>query len=80
MKKLSISEISEGELAMRDLCEKAYEFYRGTDPLTVALCYDGTFSLRGFINEDGLTFQQVEQSFVELAEQNDEALREYEEE
>ena len=68
MKKISINEKVNGELAMRDLCPKAWEVYSNTDPLTIAKCEDGTFSIRGLCDADGLTFEQVEQLFLDIAE------------
>ena len=36
MRKLTIKEKTNGELAVRGLSEKAHEMYSGTDPLTIA--------------------------------------------
>lgn len=69
MKKLSITEKVNGELAMRDLCEHAKKVYDTTDPLTVAKCEDGSFSIRGMNDADGLTFEQVQQMFLDIYEE-----------
>ena len=66
MKKISMSEKASGEIAMRDLCHKAWDIYSNTDPLTVAKCEDGTFSMRGLYDLDDLTFEQVEKLLFEL--------------
>ena len=47
-----ISARNRGALKMRDLGNKAYDFYLATDPLTVFAWNDGTFSVVGLINED----------------------------
>lgn len=69
MKKLSIIEKVNGEMAMRELCENAKKVYDTTDPLTVAKCADGSFSIRGMNDADGLTFEQVQQMFLDIYEE-----------
>lgn len=58
-----------GELMARDLSPKAYEFYRNTDPLAILDYDDGTYSLKGFIDEDFDNFEDLNAALEELADQ-----------
>lgn len=70
MRKLTIKEKTNGELAVRNFCKEAYEAYSGIDPLTVAECWDGTYSIRGTLGDiDGLTFEELEEIFVDWAKE-----------
>lgn len=66
MKKLNIEMKKAGELAMRNLSEKAYRVYSNSD-LYVYKTFDG-FSLRGIIDKDGLSFEEVESLLESLSD------------
>lgn len=55
-----------GALKMRDLGNKAYDFYSATDPLTVFAWDDGTFSAVGFIDEDFQSFEELQECFEDM--------------
>lgn len=55
-----------GALKMRDLRQKAYDFYSNTDPLTVFAWNDGTFSVVGLINEDFQTIEDLQECFENM--------------
>lgn len=67
MKKLTINEKGNGELAVRGMSEKAQAFYNESEPLTVAKLSDGTMSIRGAFGEyDDLTEKDCEELFESL--------------
>ena len=67
MKKLTINEKGNGELAVRGMSEKARAFYNNSEPLTVAKLSDGTISIRGdFGDYDDLSEKECEELFENL--------------
>lgn len=58
-----------GKLVVRDLSPKAYEFYRNIDQLAILDYDDGTYSLKGFIDEDFDNFEDLNATLEELADQ-----------
>lgn len=62
MKKLYSFQKANGELAVRQLSEKAYEVYSETDPFEVYKVDDDSFSIRGAFGDlDNLTFKELEE-------------------
>lgn len=58
-----------GELATRRLSAKAKEFYNGSDPLDVyeILTAEGIrYDVRGFLELDSVTFEEMEETFEAL--------------
>ena len=69
MKKISNYAKSKGELLVRELSEKAQKVYYGTDPIVVAVTFDGTVSLRGCYGDyDDLTKEELEEMFESYAD------------
>lgn len=69
MKRYTISEKQRGELAVLGLSKKAQTFYNETDPLAVfELETDNgaRYDVRGFVDFDGLTFEELQAQFEEL--------------
>lgn len=75
MKKFNNSQKLAGEMAIRNLSDKAAEFYNGADPLDVfeyeengakLYAYSGAFGER-----DDMTFEELERDFEEMQEELD---------
>ena len=73
MRKFTIKEKTNGELAVRGLSEKAHEMYSGTDPLTIAEYEEygkKLYSMRGCLGDkDGLTFEELQEDLEALADE-----------
>lgn len=67
MEKLTIEMKKAGEMAMRNLSKKAYRVYSDSD-LAVYRTFDGLFSLRGIIEKDGLSLEEVEKLLETLSD------------
>lgn len=67
MKKLTIEMKKAGELAIRNLSEKAYKVYSNSD-FDVCKTFDGLFSIRGIIEKDDLSFEEVESLLESLSD------------
>lgn len=75
MRKFNNSQKLAGEMAIRNLSDKAAEFYNGADPLDVfeyeengakLYAYSGAFGER-----DDMTFEELERDFEEMQEELD---------
>lgn len=67
MKKHTNYEKSQGELAARNLSEKAQKLYDNTDPMTIYANNDGSFSVESCLfNDDFNTFEAMEKCFEEV--------------
>lgn len=64
--KMRINQKINGEMAMRNLCDKANKVYSETSPLTVLMTGDDEFTLEGCFVGSGMTFAEVEQMFVDI--------------
>lgn len=73
MRKLTINEKQNGELAVRSLSKKAQDTYYGTDPLGIAEYEeDGEkrYSIRGTLGDkDGMTFAELQEEFGAFADE-----------
>ena len=73
MRKLTIKEKQNGELAMRGLSFKADWFYGGADPLTVAEYEEDDktlYAIRGCLGDkDGITFEELQEMFEDWADE-----------
>lgn len=64
MKKLTIKEKANGEMAIRGMSKKAQAFFNETDPLAVAKLSDGSISIRGAFGDfDDLSEKECEELF-----------------
>ena len=64
--RMNIDSKSRGEMACRDLSEKAYEFYSNTDPISVYE-YEGEFVVDGVFGKMEFdSFKEMEKCFEEL--------------
>ena len=64
--KMRINQKINGEMAMRNLCDKANKVYSETSPLTVLMTGDDEFTLEGSFVGSGMTFAEIEQMFVDI--------------
>ena len=64
--KLRIKQMTDGEMAMRKLCEKASKVYSETSPLTVLMTDEDEFTLEGSFVGQGMSFAEVEQMFIDI--------------
>lgn len=74
MKKHTVYQKNQGELAVRDLSEKAFKYYSTTDPLDVyeVETPDGEKRydvVEGQVETLGLTFKELDEMFTDLREQ-----------
>ena len=68
MKNFTTSNKIDAEIALRKLNKKASDFYRDADPLKVYLV-DGKFYIRGIIEENELTFEEIEELFAAYSDE-----------
>ena len=76
MRKFTMSEKRNGEMAMRSLSELAWEFYSNTDPLDVIEVLveskdedsedEKRYYVRGAYEWDNLTFEELEEHFENI--------------
>ena len=56
-----------GELAVRNLSDKAQKFYNETDPISVYASYNGMYAVDGCMGSaEDLTLEQLESMFEEM--------------
>ena len=70
MKKFTQSQKIKGELACRELSEKAFDFLTVSDPLSVyeiEAADKKSYSIRGIITADNLTFAELDSLLTEYA-------------
>lgn len=81
MRRFTISEKRAGEMTVGRMCDKAQDFYSGTDPLAVYEYEDEDenenpikmYAIRGCIGDrDGMTFDELEKLFEGLHDEGGE--------
>lgn len=58
-----------GEIAVRNLSEKAQAFYDSTDPLTVYAHEDGSFTVCGVFEAEAATLDELDALFCAYEEE-----------